>query len=164
MSDERDFDALTQELWDTGWLCAEAVALAGAVMLGPRRLGIALEDVPRMATGFCSGMARCGGTCGAVSGTLLVLGLAHGRRVRHDHAPVPRPDRHLEPCYEPAQEFMDAFRAEFGSMDCSELLGLDLGTPEGQAAFKERGLKENQCWRYVAFAMRWLNGNLKGDG
>ena len=160
MSHENDYDELTRELWAQGWLCAECVTLAGAVMLGPKRLGMPLELSPRMATGFCSGMARCSGACGAVSGALLVLGLALGRRVRHDHAPVPGPDRHLDPCYEAAQEFMDAFRAEFGSVDCSELLGLDLGTPEGQTAFKERNLKESNCWRYVAFAMQWLDGNL----
>lgn len=169
MNDTHEYDALVQELWDAGWLCAEAVAMAGAIMLGSdkpgrNRLGMPLELVPRMATGFCSGMARCSGTCGAVSGTLLVLGLAFGRCVRHDHAPVPNPDRDLDPCFEPAQEFMDAFRAEFGSINCSELLGLDLGTPEGQAAFTKGNCKESHCWRYVAFAMNRLDKKLKGNG
>lgn len=160
MSEANKYDELTRELWDQGWLCAECVTLAGAVMLGPERLGLPLETVPRVATGFCSGMARCSGACGAVSGTLIVLGLAHGRRVVHDHAPVPRPGRPLAPCYEPAQEFMDAFRERFGSINCTQLLGLDLGTPEGQAGFKDQGLKEKQCMPSVAFAMQWLEEHL----
>jgi C_GCAxxG_C_C family probable redox protein len=100
------------------------------------------ELIPRIATGFCSGMARTGGMCGAVSGGILAIGLLLGRDVPADP---------IDPCYQAVRQFCEQFRTRFGSLSCLELTGVHLGTPEGQAVFKEKR-KIEACTRYVGEA------------
>ena len=49
------------ELFHGGFCCSESVLLALT-----ERLGLQSELVPRIATGFCGGMAHAGSVCGAV--------------------------------------------------------------------------------------------------
>jgi hypothetical protein len=42
--------------------------------------GIQSDLIPGLATGFCSGMVRTGGRCGAVGGAMLGISLTTGRR------------------------------------------------------------------------------------
>jgi C_GCAxxG_C_C family probable redox protein len=100
--------------------------------------------MPAIATGFCSGLARTSGLCGALSGGVMVLGLAYGRE---------RAGESVEQSYAATRALLDAFRAEFGATGCTELLGCDLGTPQGQQAFRERRLGEC-CQRYTAAVAR----------
>ena len=64
----------SRELFQSGYYCAESVLLAIA-----EEKGIESDFIPKIATGFCSGMARTGGMCGAVSGAMLALNLVTGR-------------------------------------------------------------------------------------
>ncbi len=100
------------------------------------------ELIPRIATGFCSGMARTGGMCGAVTGGILAIGLLLGRDVPADP---------IDPCYQAVKQFNELFSTRFGSLNCLELTGVHLGTPEGQVAFKEKRQIE-ACTRYVGEA------------
>jgi C_GCAxxG_C_C family probable redox protein len=140
-------EAHAARLFAAGHFCAEAVLLAGA-----KHLGVKSDLIPAIATGFCSGLARTSGLCGAVSGGVMVLGLAYGRE---------RAGESVDQSYAATRALLDAFRAEFGATGCTELLGCDLGTPEGQQAFRERRLGE-RCLRYTAAAAR-LAGDLVGD-
>jgi C_GCAxxG_C_C family probable redox protein len=108
--------------------------------------GIQNELIPRLATGFCSGMARTGGMCGAVSGGILAIGLYLGRTTPADG---------IDPCYEAVHEFLEDFTAHYNSISCLELTGVHLGTPEGQAAFVEKG-KISECTNYVGEAARMV--------
>lgn len=65
------------------------------------------------------GVAYGGGTCGAISGAALALGLLAGRRIA-DHREAKRVARDL------VARLMDDFRAEQGTLDCRDLIGLDL--------------------------------------
>jgi C_GCAxxG_C_C family probable redox protein len=102
------------------------------------------ELIPRIATGFCSGMARTGGMCGAVSGGIMAIGLYLGRT---------SPEDNLDPCYDAVHSFLDEFSAKFHSLNCLELTGVHLGTPEGQKAFNETG-KIADCTNFVSEAAR----------
>ena len=57
-----------------GLLCAETVLNTIA-----EEAGLQSAIIPKIATGFCSGLARTGGMCGAVSGGIMALGLIYGR-------------------------------------------------------------------------------------
>ncbi|OGN94372.1 MAG: hypothetical protein A2Z71_09395 [Chloroflexi bacterium RBG_13_50_21] len=105
-------------------------------------LDVRSEVIPRIATGFCSGMARTGGQCGAVSGGTMAIGLAMGRDAPADS---------VDACYLAVRTFLDRFATQFQSLTCLELTGVHLGTPEGQAAFREMG-QINHCYDYVAEA------------
>jgi len=104
------------------------------------------EILPRVASGFCSGMARTGGMCGAVSGGVMAIGLSLGRSVPSDA---------IDPSYQAVREFMARFSSRFEALNCLELTGVHLGTPEGQAEFKEKG-QIKQCTEYVQEATRMV--------
>ncbi len=106
--------------------------------------GITSELVPRIATGFCGGIARSGGMCGAVSGAIMALNVVLGRD-EHDG------DR--EEDYAAVRKLLDAFPEAFGSINCRDPLGCDLGTPEGQVFYKKSKLSR-ECRRYTEEATR----------
>lgn len=126
-----------QESFAAGLYCAESVVLSLA-----RAQGIESDLLPRVATAFCGGMSRTCGTCGALTGAVMGIGLALGRS---------RPGESVQPAYEATQRLVAEFEQEFGARDCQVLLGCDLGTPEGQAMFREDGLAE-LCVAYTGRA------------
>ena len=143
--DERGINKLTaQEIGGTaansflsGLYCAESVLLALAEARGTRS-----ELIPNIATGFCSGMGRTCGTCGALTGAILGIGLALGRSAAGES---------VEPAYKAVRRLIAEFEEEFGARDCHLLLGCDLGTPEGQAVFREKGLRD-RCAEFTGKA------------
>ena len=106
------------------------------------RSGLDRETALRVAGAFGAGMARTGGTCGSVTGALMVIGLSHAKTRKDD-------DDSRELAYALAQDFMDAFRDRNGSLLCRELLGIDVSTPEGIAAVRERDLFRTACPKFV---------------
>ena len=140
MSDETrpDVRKLAEDLWDSGFYCAESVLLAVT-----RAEGVQSTLLPAAASAFCSGQARTCGPCGALSGALMALGAVLGRT---------SPQESLDRAYEAAGHLIEEFEGEFGSRNCQTLLdGCDFGTPEGQAMFRERGF-EARCRNFTGRA------------
>lgn len=115
-------------LFDSGMFCAESVLQAIA-----EDAGIESPLIPRIATGFCSGLARTKGMCGAVSGGVMALGLIFGR----DNAEVT-----VDATYVKIREFLDVFEKQYGSLNCFDITGCDLGTEDGRLIFKESGMRD----------------------
>jgi C_GCAxxG_C_C family probable redox protein len=88
-------------------------------------------------------MGRLAETCGTVSGAFLLIGMKYGKYKSDDAASK-------EKTYELVREFADKFKELHGSIKCRELLGCDIGTPEGMANMTEKGLHETHCRRFVA--------------
>ncbi len=105
-------------------------------------LGVESELLPQIATGFCSGMARTGGFCGALSGAMMGVGLVNGRN---------QPRASVEENYQTVQTLIAQFKDKFGSTNCQELTGCHLGTPEGIAKFQESG-QGAKCVNYAGEA------------
>lgn len=103
------------------------------------------DSVPRIATGFGGGMGGCGETCGALIGAIMAIGLKHGRSKGSDLERKTRTGGLVA-------ELLRAFRAEFGSVRCIELTGVDMSTPEGTAEAQARRLHDDFCPKFVAFA------------
>jgi len=124
-----------------GFNCSQAVLSAFAPDLGLDR-----ETALRVAGAFGAGIARMGQTCGAISGALMVLGFKYGQ--------VEAADKQAkEKMYAIAREFMARFEARNGSILCRELLGYDIGSPEGMQLIKEKGLFTSLCPRLVSNAV-----------
>lgn len=121
-----------------GLLCAESVAVSVA-----EALGLDAPLLPRMATGLCAGLCRNRGTCGALLGGMLAMGLAQGRDT---------PEEKYDDLFALAGGLVAAFRERFGSDNCLELTGCDLGDAEGQRRFAEEKVKQNKCLDFVEFA------------
>jgi C_GCAxxG_C_C family probable redox protein len=129
----------SRELFKSGYYCAESVLMAIA-----SSRGIQSDLIPRIATGFCSGMARAGEQCGAVSGAMMGINLATGRQSAAESV-----DRN----YALIQELRKQFAERFGATDCRTLLGCDLATPEGPQIFGANNLIEH-CFDYAEGATR----------
>jgi len=126
-----------EDSFASGFYCAESVVLAVA-----DELGVESELLPKVATAFCSGMGRMCGTCGALTGAIMGVGLALGRSEASES---------VQPSYAATQRLIREFEQEFGARDCHVLLGCDLNTPEGQATFRETRLGE-RCAKYTGKA------------
>lgn len=83
-----------------------------------------------------------GETCGVVTGSMMAIGLKHGKTKAVDHEAK-------EKTYCLAKEFVDKFKEKHHSIVCRELLDCDMSTPEGLQDFKNRNLIETHCDRFV---------------
>jgi C_GCAxxG_C_C family probable redox protein len=102
------------------------------------------DFIPKIATGLCAGISRTCGTCGAVIGAVMALNLFYGRS---------NPNESLETNFAVVQKLLDIFISKFGSTNCQQLIGCDLGTEEGQNTFKENKLVE-RCKDYTEEATK----------
>jgi C_GCAxxG_C_C family probable redox protein len=137
MSEEASQRSL--ELFKSGYFCAESVLLAIA-----ESRGIQSDLIPKIATGFCSGISRTGGMCGAVGGAIMGINLMAGRSF---------PTESLELSYSLTQKLIDQFEKLYGSVNCRQLMGCDLSTEAGQRYFMENNLME-RCHQYTMEATR----------
>jgi C_GCAxxG_C_C family probable redox protein len=127
------------ELFKSGFFCAESVLVAIA-----ESRGIQSDWIPKIATGFCSGIARTGGMCGAVSGAIMGINLVAGRS---------SPSESMEFSFTLTQKLVSQFEGQFGSVNCRQLIGCDLASEAGQRTFMENNLME-RCYQYAAEATR----------
>lgn len=132
-----DVKRLAEEHFASGLYCAESVVLALA-----KAQGLETEVLPRAATAFCSGMARTGGPCGALTGAVMGVSLALGRSSAAAS---------VQPAYVATQKLVREFEAAFGARNCDALLGCDLATDECQRRFKEEKLHV-RCAQYTSGA------------
>lgn len=120
-----------RELFESGCYCAESVVIAVA-----ERQGLPTGLAMRMATGFCGGISRTGGLCGALTGGIMALGLADGRgSAADDHTLL----------YGKVARFLGEFEQRLGSTSCSGLLGCDISTVEGARVFASSDLESRIC-------------------
>ena len=113
------------------------------------QFGLPKDTALRLGTGFGGGMARCGEVCGAVTGAIMVIGLAHGMAVKGD-------DEARDRTYGLVNEFMNRFKARNNSARCNDLLGCDISTPEGREEAKQKDLFNTLCPGLVRSAAKIL--------
>lgn len=91
-----------------GYNCSEAIVHAFNEMLNnplnPESL--------KMASGFGGGVGHAGSMCGALAGSVMVIGLFEGRTDS---------SQSRDPIYNLAHEFHDRFNNQFGGVDCRTL-------------------------------------------
>jgi C_GCAxxG_C_C family probable redox protein len=110
-----------------------------------QELGIECPGIPRIATPFGGGFGGRGEVCGAVIGSLMAIGLKHGRE---------EPSQPNQQAYALAREFCRRFEEETGSLYCRELTGMDLSTPEGLKAFHTSDVPLRVCLPAAGAAFR----------
>jgi len=111
-----------------------------------QELGIDKATALKISAPFGGGMARMGETCGAVTGAFMVIGLKHA---------VSKEEK--EKLYGLINRFAEKFKSRNGSILCKELLGCNIGTPEGMKAVKEKGLIDALCPKLVRDAAEILD-------
>lgn len=131
-----------------GFNCAQSVCMAYA-----QQFGVDQETAARMAAGFGGGMGRLAGTCGAVSGAVMILGLKHGAIKADDK-------QAKETTYAQVREFVQQFTNRAGSTVCKDLLECDISTPDGLAQAQAQKLFSTRCTELVRTAAEVLEGML----
>ena len=134
------------DMYSRGFNCAAAVF--GAFC---EDYDLDAEEV-RLAGALGGGCCRTGGICGAVSGAALVVGLKYGQTVSEDRSAKMN-------CSARADEFIEEFKKSSPKgavLDCRDILGFDLGTPEGRLKIQEVSGDELPCGSIVYCAAETL--------
>lgn len=97
-----------------------------------------MEDdlIIKAATGFGGGIGARGSLCGIISGSVMAIGLKHGRG-KNDNSDV------AVSAYIKCSELMGWFKKEYGSLMCSDLTGgVDFSDPKQLEEFSKTGHSE----------------------
>ncbi len=141
-------DALRQ--FGEGRACSQAVLGAFAPSLG-----LDPGQAVCLSAGFAAGM-RIGEVCGAATGAIIALGLA-----RCDESCATREGRAA--VASAVDEFSERFRQRVGAIDCPDIIGCDIRTPEGRASAQSAGLFASRCTPAVRAAAEILDDMLTGS-
>lgn len=128
-------------LFDQGYDCGQTVLAHFA-----EDLDLEEETAYKLAAGFGGGMQQ-GDMCGCVTGALMALGLKYGFSQPGDKVGK-------DIMSGKTQEFLRRFQAACGAIRCRDLLGADVGTPEGKLQAGER--IPQRCPAYVCAACEIL--------
>jgi C_GCAxxG_C_C family probable redox protein len=96
----------------------------------------------KMATPFGGGVARWGTVCGAVVGGGMALGFCYGRTRSEEK-------KQRDRAYAKVQDMVRQFEKEFGTIQCREIIQLDLREPADRKKFEELNLRK-KCTHIVA--------------
>lgn len=131
------------QLFNSNFNCTQAVLAAFAE---PGQIDEA--TAMKIASGFGGGIGRTGGTCGALTGAVMVIGLRCGTADAADKTTK------LE-VYRKVRLLTEEFKLRAGSTICRDLIGFDLSTPQGQLAAKEPRAFD-RCDNFVRIAAEIL--------
>ena len=135
--------------FEKGFNCSQAVLSSFS-----EQFGLDHELALKIATGFGGGM-HINGTCGAVTGAVMVLGLKYGNTEEDKQA--------KENTYKKVIEFANKFSVRNSTVRCHDLLGCDITTMEGVQIAREKGLFSSICPRLVQDAAEILEEMLAED-
>jgi C_GCAxxG_C_C family probable redox protein len=140
----KDYASYAAELFESGYNCAQAVAVAFCDVTGMDEKAAAA-----MASSFGGGMGRMREVCGAVSGMLLVAGILYG----YD---APGDDSVKAAHYQLVQQMAEQFRQEAGSIICRDILKNPPSDPNPTARSAEF-YQMRPCTRMVYLASEILS-------
>lgn len=106
-----------EDLFMQGYNCAQSVTAAFADIYGYTE-----EQALKLSAGFGGGIGRMRLTCGAACGMFILAGMDCGSSDIND-----REGKSAN--YKVVQDLADAFKKEFGTLECAELLKLKKDVP-----------------------------------
>lgn len=118
--------------------CAQTV-----FSLYAEELGLDEITTQKIASGFGGGMA-CAETCGAITGSYMVIGMKHG------HASADPEDKMATK--QKIMDFNDRFMAKHGSLHCKKLVGYDISIPEEMEKARENNAFTTKCPEFIKTA------------
>ena len=133
----------------SGLNCAQSVITAYA-----DRLKYDANQAARLSCGFGGGMGRLQQTCGALTGSFMVLGMYYSQR-------IPDQVERKEITYAAVRKLHSDFKLKCGAADCRTLLGCDLQTEEGMRFHKETNQSKTICEKCIAAAVELLDEMMK---
>lgn len=131
-------------LFRQGYNCAQAIV--GAFC---DEIGMPQNNALKLASAFGGGMGRMREVCGAVSGMYMVLGILYG----YDDAADVCAKKEL---YAQVQSMANEFKAEYKTIVCRELLGVDGAQKPEPTPRNAEFYKARPCLAFVGSAARIL--------
>lgn len=108
----------------------------------------------KLASGFGAGISYRGELCGAVSGSLMVIGLHYGYSdLTMDVA--------KEITFKITKEFIEEFEKRNGSVICNRLIKSEINTPEGLEYARQNDLFKKTCPALVESASEILESLMR---
>lgn len=129
---------LVDDLFPYQFNCSQTV-----FSLHAEELGLSEETALKLASGFGGGM-NCAETCGAVTGSYMVIGMKHGNATSDPEAKA-KTKRLI-------QDFNAKFKTVHGTLICKELTGFDISTTEGSAGATEADVFHKKCPAFLKTA------------
>ena len=138
-----------KQLFNSNFNCSQAIlaAFTDDTALDP---SMALK----VASGFGGGIGCTGGTCGALTGAVMVLGLHCGTADASDTTAK-------YDVYRKVHRLTEEYKLRTGSTICRDLMGFDMATPEGQKMAKMPGAFD-RCDNFVRIAAEIVDEMLSG--
>ena len=133
------------KIYNEGFNCAQAVLSVYA-----KRYGVNEVQALTLTSGFGGGIARMQETCGAVTGAVMVIGLAVGE----GKSDVPENN---EKVYAVTQEFVKRFKEKNNSIKCRDLLNCDINTEDGIYFYDVNELHKKVCLKCIGDAVEILD-------
>jgi C_GCAxxG_C_C family probable redox protein len=109
----------------------------------------------KMATPFGGGVARWGTICGAVVGGAMGLGFCYGSTKGEEK-------ENREKTYAKVQQMIREFEKDFGTIQCRDLIHLNLLDPADRKKFQEMNLRQ-RCCQFVARSVESARKLLQGE-
>ncbi len=117
-----------------------------------------LKFDPEMAlavsAGFGGGMGKLQKTCGALTGSFMVLGIYNSKKHVENIDARNATNKMI-------QKFTADFTALHGSLHCKGLLNCDFKTEEGEKQFKDLDMKKNICSKCLATSVKLIDALTK---
>jgi C_GCAxxG_C_C family probable redox protein len=145
LSLERDTDdriAIALMRFKMGFHCSQCMFEAYA-----EDFGLEPEFARKISAGLAGG-STVGGECGVIGSGYLVLGLKYGQSMPA-HGNVAREKK----LWTSIKRLVHEFKQIHGSVNCRELLGIDVFTPEGWREGVDKGLFTKKCHNHIRDAI-----------
>lgn len=123
-----------------GLNCSQTV-----LMYFHKRYDLSEKTASKIAQPFESGLFR-GKTCGAVSGAYMVLGLEYGSHEENSRRIMK----------EKIEEYNKSFKEKMGTLQCEEILGINISTDENLMIAVEEKKIEEICPRAITASIEIL--------
>jgi C_GCAxxG_C_C family probable redox protein len=120
-----------------GYRCSEAV-----LKVYGKSFGLEEELAVKMGCALGGGLGGSGDTCGAIVGSILIIGLKFGRINNIDSNTKSQID-------EMVREYIFNFKKIHKSINCSNMIGFDRSSESGRKQAIESGVIKKLCPRYV---------------
>lgn len=134
-----------RKFFEEGYLCSQSILMAYGPLFNLDR-----GTAARLAAPFGGGVARRADTCGAVNGACMVLGLKYGHTAADDTDSKER-------AYQAVHDFIHQFQDRYGSIECRQILELDISNPEELQQARDDQLFTTRCPDFVTQAAELLD-------
>jgi len=128
---------ISVQIFNKGFNCAQAVLYSHC-----EEYGLSEDIAKKISCGFGAGMGYNSEVCGAVTGALMLIGLKNGKYLESDN-------ESKEKTYNFVKEFIENFRKEFGTINCTELIKYDLSKKEDLLKARSLGVFNELCPVFV---------------